>query len=486
MIQKESTASGTTDDALNLLGVRIDNQRKKSRDYLSGQKQRLDHLEECLERELTQIIQRLDEWDHFQSQVESDYFDVRKNRQELEKTKLDLEDRVVDIEQRESEVEKQRRRLERELESRRAELRDEFLSDQEQLSQQLTELSEELDRSQRAADEANSKVERLTVELSEQKNRSAQQLDSAKEALVTARYDEEKLREQLTQSRRMLNERAEQLQQARDAMEQLERQSHASAEGETADLRSELSDLRKHRDELQEELAKVRIEQANAAVEDADAEELFELRKRFEMAVEDVRELKTRNAELERHLKTLERATADAGRGQNLALAAANGTMDWETLKKQLLAQADNDLGIDDDHAPERNTVEDTIRTTEQVVARMEREIEELQSQLRQREDVPNVDLDELNYDAIVQQEREKLRKLQEEWHEKLRVAEVEIAVERAETARQRTDLQEKLRDLDIQIDRAKRGRSGTAPDTKKSGRRWLDRLGLSGNDDDE
>ena len=131
MIQKESTASGTTDDALNLLGVRIDNQRKKSRDYLSGQKQRLDHLEECLERELTQIIQRLDEWDHFQSQVESDYFDVRKNRQELEKTKLDLEDRVVDIEQRESEVEKQRRRLERELESRRAELRDEFLSDQE-------------------------------------------------------------------------------------------------------------------------------------------------------------------------------------------------------------------------------------------------------------------------------------------------------------------------------------------------------------------
>ena len=47
-------------------------------------------------------------------------------------------------------------------------------------------------------------------------------------------------------------------------------------------------------------------------------------------------------------------------------------------------------------------------------------------------------------------------------------------------------DLQEKLRDLDIQIDRAKRGRSGTAPDTKKSGRRWLDRLGLSGNDDDE
>ena len=88
--------------------------------------------------------------------------------------------------------------------------------------------------------------------------------------------------------------------------------------------------------------------------------------------------------------------------------------------------------------------------------------------------------------DELVQQERENLRRMQEEWREKLRRAEIEISVERAKIARERVELEEKLRSLEA-------ARANDPPPSadalgadkgkSRSRGRWLTRLGLQ---DDE
>jgi hypothetical protein len=80
--------------------------------------------------------------------------------------------------------------------------------------------------------------------------------------------------------------------------------------------------------------------------------------------------------------------------------------------------------------------------------------------------------------DAIVREERENLRRLQSEWQEKLRKAEVEISIERAKLARQHAELEEKLRAQGATPSKPDAPGSAAAKPDKSSGR-WLARLGL-------
>ena len=211
----------------------------------------------------------------------------------------------------------------------------------------------------------------------------------------------------------------------------------------------------------------------------ADSTELADMKRRHEMLMDDLRELKKRNLELEK------KASGAAKSGGPLG-----GAMDWEAQKSRMLAALEADDGQEDEaRRDERLKIEEVIRATEAALEEKNTEIEELQRLLAHQSDnlgslaVGAVAFgDMLDKDAIVCQERERLKQLQGEWEDKLRQAEVELSVQRAQIARARAELDERQRTIDA--DATSRGgeRDGGAEDAKgkKAPRgRWLSRLGL-------
>jgi hypothetical protein len=243
---------------------------------------------------------------------------------------------------------------------------------------------------------------------------------------------------------------------------------------------AELVALRAERDALAERVEQ--LERQPAAAVDANAEQQFaDLQRRFELAVEDVRELKTKNAQLE----------AQVAAGGKLAgrPADAGGGLDWESQKRRLLASLEDEGEPADEpeRQDERVRIESTIEMTDAVVAEKDREIAELKSQLAQgggespraAEQEQEQKIRELvDADEVIAQHRLRVAELEREMEEKLRAAELELSLERAKIARERVQLDELRADIDSQ--RADIGPPGTAaPGVPR--RRWLSKLGLSG-----
>ena len=87
--------------------------------------------------------------------------------------------------------------------------------------------------------------------------------------------------------------------------------------------------------------------------------------------------------------------------------------------------------------------------------------------------------------DSAVQQERERLKELQEQWQEKLRQAEIDLSLQRAKLARDRAELDERIRLAESALAGGPVA-SGPADRQKRSAHgRWLARLGLTDADRD-
>lgn len=116
------------------------------------------------------------------------------------------------------------------------------------------------------------------------------------------------------------------------------------------------------------------------------------------------------------------------------------------------------------------------LQQTQQELEQRDTQIAELQSQLQemqsQLEEQPEHDV--FASDAEITAERENLRKLQEEWHEKLRNAELEISIERARMARERSELEERVATMETELQMLQ----GGDPKTTVRGK-WFARLGL-------
>ena len=82
-----------------------------------------------------------------------------------------------------------------------------------------------------------------------------------------------------------------------------------------------------------------------------------------------------------------------------------------------------------------------------------------------------------LDQDALVPQERETLKQLQDQWREKLRQAEIEISMERARIAREKAELDARCRALALPAAAAED--SGGKPTDRPPRGQWLARLGL-------
>ncbi len=204
---------------------------------------------------------------------------------------------------------------------------------------------------------------------------------------------------------------------------------------------AELVALRAERDALAERIEQ--LERQPVAQVDADAEqEISDLRRRFELAVEDVRELKTKNAQLEAKL---------SANPQRPAASSDGGAMDWESQKRRLLASLADSTEDEDNPLPqkERVAIENTIEMTDAVVAEKDREIEQLKAQLsasdeRESDRTAEKQDEQLNQmldaDEVIAEHRKRIAKLEQEMDATLRAAELELSVERAKSRAKRSN----------------------------------------------
>lgn len=191
-----------------------------------------------------------------------------------------------------------------------------------------------------------------------------------------------------------------------------------------------------------------------------------------------------RRAQVELESWLEERPTRAASRE-----APAGGVLDWEAEKRRILAalEAEGD-GPSEGPQPDNGSateIEELVRRTDLLMAEKDGEISELKRVLEdQSASLGAVAVgaaavgDILDRDAIVNEERENLRRIQAEWQEKLRTAEIEISVERARLARQRAEIEDKLRVRET-LQNAEAAEAPAAKADKTPSGRWLARLGL-------
>lgn len=262
-------------------------------------------------------------------------------------------------------------------------------------------------------------------------------------------------------------------------------ESRRAAQADTAGLMRQLDEARR-----QLGLAEAALNQTPSSgageINEELRQALADMTRRYELAMEDLREQKQALAEMEKHAASAPRPAAPAGPGDKL---------DWEAQKQRLLAALEADTGDeeddDDERRQERLAMREVIDRTDAALAAKDREIEELRSLLSaQSANIGEVAIgaaafDEiLAADEIVRGERERLQQLQLEWEEKLRQAEVELSVQRAKIARERVEIEERQRQFEAHGPaRPASEAAGPGKDAKPQRGRWLARLGLKEDD---
>jgi len=206
--------------------------------------------------------------------------------------------------------------------------------------------------------------------------------------------------------------------------------------------------------------------------------------RRYEMALDDLHELKAGNSLLQEQLSKA-RSTASTLAKQNRTQSIS---LDWETEKLRILAALESDLDENDsEQRAERLKIEDVLRTTENVIAEKDKELLELKRRLEEsaasvgREAEAATAADRaIQSDAAVQKERERLRQLEEQMQNRLCQAEIEVSLERAKLARERAELEERLRTMGLDASKSTAGPNAAPTAEQPTRSRWMSRLGLT------
>jgi chromosome segregation ATPase len=484
---------------------------RRNLDHISRER---DQLAEQLEQLLTNAEQNDGEYEQAIAEIE----ELGTQHKSLQQERVEL---IARISQLETEGE-QESQLHGELTSELEQLhghhaqisseRDQLSETLEQLQAQHEELAGERDSlagekgalvdELQAAQESHSQSKEKSDSLEAQLQALQHEHDQMRQAFDEAGAANDELIGKVSQDEQLVAELTEQLGQQKELLEQSEckcelaladvqklkrtnaelREELVSRPETDAHDSPELVSLRAERDALAG-----RVEELESAslpeLDDDGQQELSDLQRRFEMAVEDVRTLKQENASLHEQLEATPTVEAASG-----------GDMGWQAQKARLLASLneEDEALATPERREERTTIQGTISITDQMVSKKDHEIAALKEQLETRpveakteveieanqEELRRAAREELfSKDEIIQHERDRLEQLQVEWKEKLRTAELEISVQRASLAREKAKVEEKIAFLEKET--AELEKHGTKP--KK---RWLTALGL--NDDDE
>lgn len=163
-------------------------------------------------------------------------------------------------------------------------------------------------------------------------------------------------------------------------------------------------------------------------------------------------------------------------------------SLTWEERKQLIMQQLEADADAEQDHEKtvlKTLEIEDIINTTQKEIERRDREIGDLQSIIEQQSSAREgmaigaaAIAQMLDADELINQERQKLKDIQREWEDKLRQAEIDLSMERAKLARERTQLETELEQARqtppspvVEIEGQTKAQART--------RKWLEHLGL-------
>jgi chromosome segregation ATPase len=421
---------------------------------LDASDQQLRQLQRTLAASEEELSIDRDQVAHLRERLHQELEAIEREREELSDRRADLQN--------------QRRRIARQLQQQRKAQKHEIEKERETLDEQRQALEADRQRMRAERDQQIGELARQRTQLSEAVHAGD---DALSKQLANSLEESSDLRGQLAEIRHTLNARGDELETLR---------------GTQRRLSVELEEMRAERDQLLHQVDTTAKAQVTAKSKSNEAAGDPELKKRFELAMDDVRQLKRRNSELEEQL-----ASARAGK----APVADSGGLDWESQKRRLLASLEADDSTDPKRQEEKLSIESTIQITDDIINRKDRELSELRRVLEEQSSnlgsvaVGAAALAEiLDNDELIRQERENLKQLQVEWREKLKQAEIDISVERARMGRERLELEEKLRSLASEkaIMAEDAENRGPADQHNPAHRRWWNRLGLKDKDGDE
>ncbi len=211
--------------------------------------------------------------------------------------------------------------------------------------------------------------------------------------------------------------------------------------------------------------------------------QLGELRQQLQSALAETEDLRQQNSDLAARLaqQLTSAATSDkpTGRGSGEQLS-------WEQRKLLILKQLEDDSISGNEFIPheEKLSIQEVLDSTQAEITRRDEEIEELREIVRMQSEARDGlaigaagVAQMLDGDELIQQERQKLREIQEEWESKLRQAEIDLSMERAKIARERIALDKQKEELS-QYTKEVVMPACTGKGKGKE-RRWLSILGL-------
>jgi chromosome segregation ATPase len=396
---------------------------------------------------------------------------------ELAQTRLELAAQQIAWENEHLRTESERLALQKELEAilqdrnafteKLANLSEQSQNTSGQFATQLADLQQQLEFQRSVWQSERSQMEAEVLALSNARDELMAALTVASRQLETSRGQSGAAAE-----RDELQQKFElaigDMQRLRGRVAELEQELSSRPRADQTDS-VELVHLRAERDELAHRITA--LERQPATVVDADtSQQIADLQRRFELAVEDVRDLKKQNAKLE----------AQAVAAKSAAPAAASPTAgNWESVKKQLLASLEGDSGeLTPAREKERASIQNTVRITDDVVANKDRQIAELKTKLASggaSAVADGVDA-AVDADAVIQKHRARIAQIEQEMEDKLRATEMQLSLERAKIAREQAQLTE----LRIELE-SMRGPNGTVGEAAGNApkRRWLSKLGL-------
>jgi len=352
-------------------------------------------------------------------------------------------------------------------------------------------LQAERETARQSADEAEASLRSQVEQLTGEREELTTALQASREASASTADTEERLAELTRKFELAVQDAREQKRRNAELEEEL-----ASRPASDGSEPAELIAVRSERDRLAERVVELESREPEPVGAGSPDDQVDELQQRFEMAVEDLRDYKLRCSEMEEELAGIRNGGAVA-----MPASPTGGSLDWEAQKKLLM----DGMGGDDESAvealseeeqQERLSLQEAIERTERIVAdkdrliaQLERELDEQRSRATEAaQAAANEALsDLLDEDEVIRAERRRLTELQAEWSDKLRQAEIDVSLQRATLARERTELDEKCERFSKQKERFER-EIGVAGADEKSGQpsrdRWLSKLGLTRRDE--
>ncbi len=214
--------------------------------------------------------------------------------------------------------------------------------------------------------------------------------------------------------------------------EQIVASLHAERDGVRKFLTAQQTRLERAEATLEEAIAQLEAAVSNGAAEAANkaddgGEE--EYRRRYEMALDDLRELKASNSSLQEQLSKARVAASTFAKEDR----AHQPSLNWETEKLRILAALESELDENNsEQRAERLKIEEVLQSTERAIAEKDKEIQELKQRLEKSASAEPLDQmaaaieQTLQNDIVIQQERERLRQLDEQLQSRLCRAEIE------------------------------------------------------------